>query len=126
MTRKRKPKRKKPGRRRNARLEPRRGTEIDDARVRELLKRPSDFGYSGDIEGMFETWTLGPVIEHRDSDILTKANRKALEQWLESDSSLSSEYQITGANHWAVGWVDHLSYRVLDDRGYVARPVQQR
>jgi len=88
---------------------------------REALSRPGDFGYFGDREGMFETWTLGPTIETRDSDIREKSNAQAIKAMLKSDPSLEEDWEITGCKHWAVGWVDHLSFRVLDDEGELTR-----
>lgn len=88
---------------------------------REALRRPSDFGYSGGRDGMFETWSLGPCIETRDSDIREEANAAAMKVMLKSDSSLEEDWEITGCRHWAVGWVDHLSFRVLDDEGELTR-----
>lgn len=95
--------------------------ELSEAEIADALSMPSDFGYRGDNEELFETWSLGPVIETRDSDLLTKANRAALMRHLESDPSLADDYSIVGASHWACGWVDHLSFRVLDSEGKQTR-----
>lgn len=100
------------------------GKKIDPdllAWVEEMLQRPGSFGYSGDQEGMFQTWSLGPAILTRDSDVLEKANAIALQHHLEElakkDKSLKGEWEITHASHWAVGWVDHLSFHAIDDAG---------
>ncbi len=85
---------------------------IDDA-----LERPSSFGlWSGHPHygDMFDTWSLGPVIEHRDSPILDKANAEALRRYLAKDETLESEYYFTECNHWAVGWVTHLSFHACE------------
>lgn len=92
--------------------------------IRSALERPSSFGLSLDHEHydeMFKTWSLGPVIEHRDSGTLDKANAEALRRHLASDPSLADDYCETGANHWAVGWVTHLSFRVLNEQGELTR-----
>jgi hypothetical protein len=76
----------------------------------DAMQRPSDFGYFGDNENMFVTWSLGPVIETRDSDIQEKSNAEALRRFLASDPSLEGEYRFGRCGHWACGWVEHLSF----------------
>lgn len=83
--------------------------------VQQALQRPSDFGYFGGDPAMFDTWSLGPVIRHRDSGLLDQSNAEALEAHLKSDASLDADWRISGCSHWAVGWVDHLSFRVVED-----------
>lgn len=101
-------------------------TDLDESKLvtwaKESLHRPGSFGYFGDDKDrMFVTWSLGPVIEHRDSGISDKSNAKALKDFLESDPSLEEEWKITGCSHWAVGWVDHLSFHAVDDSGAPTR-----
>jgi len=88
---------------------------ITDGEIADALKRPSDFAYFGDNDEMFETWSLGPVIRTRDSGILEESNAAALERHLESDKSLEGDWTITGASHWGPGWVDHVSFKVIED-----------
>jgi len=94
------------------------GVEID---AQKLLARPSDFGWFGDKDRMFQTWALGPVIEHRDSGLLAKSNARVLKRELARAAAAGEiepeSWEIVGCSHWAVGHVDHLSYRVLDDAG---------
>ena len=78
------------------------------------LEPPDSFGYFGDNEEMFETWSLGPTIVHRDSPILNQSNARSIIKHLEGDKSLEGEWRVTECNHWAVGWVKHLSFRVVD------------
>jgi len=104
---------------RNPRLDT--DVEITEDDIHKALKRPESFGYSGYNKEMFETWALGPVIRTRDSGLLEQSNADALEDYLQSDPSLEDEWEITGANHWAVGWVDHLSFRVIDENGEPTR-----
>lgn len=86
--------------------------------IKAVLKRPSDFGYFGDNEEMFVTWSLGPVIRHRDSDILEQSNADALEKCLnEEHPELSEDWSITQCSHWCVGWCDHFSFRVVNPDG---------
>ena len=95
---------------------------VSEKWLNQSLKRPADFAYFGeDQEEMFKTWSLGPVIEHRDSGLLDRANAKALLGFLKSDPSLGSDYKVTECNHWAVGWVRHLSFRALDGQGEPTR-----
>lgn len=89
--------------------------------VFEALEPPSDFGYGGDNEQMFVTWSLGPVIEHRDSGLAQKSNAKTIVKILENDPSLEGEWELVSCNHWAVGWVEHLSFRVVDKDGKPSR-----
>lgn len=90
--------------------------DYTEQELREALAQPDNFGYSGDLP-LFETWSLGPVVDHRDASLLAKANWKALEKELKRHKSWENQWQLTGANHWAVGWVEHLSFEVLDDKG---------
>lgn len=86
--------------------------------IAEALRRPSDFGYSGDRDEMFSTWSLGPIIETCDSSLLDQANAQALKQHLEEDwPELADDWEIVGCNHWAVRWVDHLSFRAVEADG---------
>lgn len=86
-----------------------------------LLKHPADFGYFGDNDQMFKTWTLGPVIHHRDSGVLHKSNSRVLFARLAKEAEAGliepDSWEEVECNHWVVGWVCHLSYRVLDDQG---------
>src|SRR6185369_4546023 len=79
------------------------------------MKRPESFGYFGDDKDkMFHTWAIGPVIETRDSDALTRSNAEALRRFLASDPSLEDEYRLTECSHWAVGHVTHLSFHAYE------------
>lgn len=85
--------------------------ETAQAYCKKLLDRPSDFGYFGNLD-MFKTWSLGPIIEHRDSTLIDQSNASEIKKIFESHSEHESDWAITSYNHWAVGWVDHLSLRV--------------
>ena len=91
--------------------------DITQKDIADALRRPSSFGYGGDNDKMFVTWSLGPVIETRDSDILAQSNAAALTKHLESIPEIGEDWTITECSHWACGWVRHLSFRVLDDDG---------
>jgi len=91
--------------------------DISPDEIREALDQPDSFGYSGDLD-LFETWSLGPVIRTRDSRLLDQSNADATEKHLTEDyPALAAEWEITTCNHWAVGWVDHLSFRAVDAGG---------
>lgn len=103
-------------------------TRLDETRVditpkdiEKALSRPRDFGYGGGNEEMFKTWSLGPTIQHRDSGLLDRSNALALRRYLEKDPSLADDYTIMSASHWAVGWVEHISFRVVDPDGSPSR-----
>lgn len=85
--------------------------------IADALKRPRDFGYWGGNDQIFKTWSIGPVIRTRDSDILQESNADALERALEEAFPHSADYRVERFNHWAVGWVEHLSFRAVTKNG---------
>jgi hypothetical protein len=89
--------------------------DLDKKEIEELLDYPSDFGYFGDNKELFKTWTLGPVVVHRDSGLLDQSNSKALKNYLNEIVDLEDSYEFIECNHWAVGWVEHLTYKVIDE-----------
>jgi hypothetical protein len=95
-------------------------SNITEKEITEALRQPSDFGLSSHAEHseeMFVTWSLGPVIRHRDSNLLDQVNADALEKHLHEDHpELEDEWCITSCNHWAVGWVDHLSFHAVNEK----------
>jgi len=98
--------------------------DITEQDIKDALNRPGDFGLSPNHEHydeMFYTWSLGPVIRHRDSGLLEESNADALEKHLNEDETLENDWEITSCNHWAVGWCDHLSFKVLDGNGEPSR-----
>lgn len=96
--------------------------EDAEAWMRKALRLPSNFGCSDKRIG--DTWALGPVILTRDSNILEQSNSAAIRRRLESDPSLEDDWCITSAHHWAVGWVDHLSFRVAEPNGEPSRAAR--
>lgn len=95
--------------------------EEQAAWVTDALRRPDDFGYRGGNDEMFHTWSLGPALQHRDSDLRDKSNAKAIVETLESDPSLKNDWCVASSGHWAVGWIEQLSFRVLDGDGSISR-----
>ncbi len=79
----------------------------------QLLELPEDFIYYGPYP-VGETWGIGPMTDSRDSDVLTRANGTALRMEL-SDLGCEEDWDIASFNHWAVGWVENVIYKVVDD-----------
>lgn len=91
--------------------------------AREALTSPRDFAYFGDLD-LGTTWSLGPVILTRDSDLLAQSNGAATVAAFEAAHGPEGEengWVITRCSHWAVGWVEHLSFRVLEEDGTPSR-----
>jgi hypothetical protein len=97
--------------------------EVSEDEIKKALEMPSDFGYSGDLP-IGETWAIGPVIRSRDSNIREQSNADVLERELKRIREFDDEWQIVSANHWAVGWVDHLAFHAVDDEGNPTRIFQ--
>lgn len=87
--------------------------------------RPSDFGYSGNLD-LFNTWTLGQVLEHRDSGLLDQSNSAMIQAELEKHPEFNGQWEITHCGHWAVGWCDHLSYKVIESKHNVLHTTVYR
>ena len=86
--------------------------------VRQLLQSPADCGlFPGHPAYKGAHWCIGPVIEHRDSDPRDKAKARALIKALKARKDLQEMWELHNFRHWAVGWVKHLSFRVLGDDG---------
>ena len=83
--------------------------------IKKALTLPNSFG-TGDTR-FGRTWALGPIIETRDSDALARSNARVLKRELEARPEFEGQWEVTGCNHWAVGWVDHLSFVPVDDKG---------
>lgn len=94
--------------------------EVTEDDVRKALKAPRDFGSHGD-DDLFVTWSLGPLMRHRDSSLLDESNADALIKHLESDPTLADDWCVKRCSHWAVGWVDHLSFRAVEADGAPTR-----
>jgi len=89
------------------------------ADVSEALRMPSDFGYHGDLP-IGKTWSLGPMILNRDSGPLEQANAQSVRTAFTEAFGEESEdngWTVTRCNHWAVGWVEHLSFKAIDENG---------
>lgn len=93
-----------------------------DINIDEWRRMPSYFLCSDARIG--DTWGLGPVIRTRDSSILETSNADAIERILteaEERGDIGEDtWCITGASHWAHGWVDHVSV-LLEENGEPSR-----
>jgi hypothetical protein len=85
--------------------------DSDDKKIKALLQRTIGFG------DMFKTWTLGPIIRRRDASILSQANEKTIKDMLNSKPEFKSKWRLTTRFVPAFGWVEHLSYEVVDTNG---------
>lgn len=98
--------------------------EFTPNEIKQALARPRDFGWFGDDE-TFTTWALGPVIQHRDSGLIDRSNAAVMQRWLAEAAKRGEiepdSWRVVSASHWAVGWVEHLSYRVIDEEGSPTR-----
>lgn len=91
--------------------------DLTPADIEEALARPPSFAYFGDEGEIFKTWALGPVIVHRDSGLIDQSNARVLKRELEKRAEWADLWRVESCSHWAVGHVDHLSYRVVGDDG---------
>ncbi len=91
--------------------------DISDNDIRTALRRPDSFGYVGSNEELFTTWSLGPVVLTRDSNLLDRSNYKALVTHLGTLPHLDADWDMIEASHWGVGWVKHLSFRAVEKDG---------
>lgn len=76
-----------------------------------------DFGYFGDLP-IGETWAF-TISVHRDSGSLDRSNYRTIARDMET--RFPGDVETVHAGHWAVGWIDHLAVRMLDDAGEVTR-----
>lgn len=93
---------------------------IDPSEVEEALRLPDSFALDADhpVSKDPEHWALGPTTGTRDSGLLDQSNRDALIEHLRKDhAALRKDWRITSCSHWAVGWVEHLSFRALNKDG---------
>jgi hypothetical protein len=84
--------------------------DIDEAAIR-ALKVP-EYYWGAQTELVREGW--GTVFEiHRDSDLLAQSNYETIRQLLNEKYEEYEDWQVEGATHWLVGWMDTLMVRVL-------------
>ena len=90
--------------------------------AREALTHPPDSSFSDD--DLFVTWGL-TIGMHRDSDLVDVSNFERVTE--DMRRVFPADVYVTHAGHWAVGWADQLTVRVLepwaDPYDYTARDV---
>lgn len=62
-------------------------------------------------------WCLGPVVQTRDSDALTKVNHEALVEALEEHKVPESTYVFRDFNHAGCGWLTRMCFMVVTAKG---------
>ena len=84
------------------------------------LNRQRDFAqFDGKAVDDPDHWTIGPAMLSRDSPLRVEINFEELEKALEAAGHLEGEWEMVRCSHWAVGWLEHLSFRVIDEAGKV-------
>lgn len=103
--------------------------QVFNSDPKKLLERPRYYRHEGE-DKYFDTWSLGPVIKTRDSDLVTRANYKSIKVILSKEYPLDSEncpWEISHCRHDAVGWVRHLSFQVfLDEEKTQVHPIVKK
>jgi hypothetical protein len=89
---------------------------VTQRQIEEALTGPEHFIYFGDLP-IGTTWSIGPVIQHRDSTLIEQANAIALRKELSEHPEFENDWLIERMNHWAVGWVAHLCFRAINEDG---------
>jgi hypothetical protein len=74
-----------------------------------------DYAYFGDLD-VGNTWAHTLSV-HRDSDLLGQSNWEVILKDMEE--KFPKDVTEERASHWAVGWIDKLMVRMLDDDGCV-------
>jgi hypothetical protein len=97
--------------------------EITEQELEQALERPHNFGggfaYHGDNEEMFQTWSIGPALQTRDSGLKAESNTDAMLRSLEEAEKAGviepDSWKMISASHWGCGWVDHLTFKACDE-----------
>ena len=80
-------------------------------------KHIPDFGYHGSLD-LGITWAFTFSV-HRDSDRLSRSNWEVISEDMLKKHPATVE--ITHCGHWAVGWIDHLTVKMIDKNGRITR-----
>jgi len=104
------------------RIEP---VELTAEDVKDYLRRPQAFAlwsHADHYEEFFKTRALGPTVVHRESDSATRSDFEVMGNYLrELPFEEGEDWAFMRCGHAAVGWCEHLSFRVLDENGEVAQ-----
>ena len=74
-----------------------------------------DFSYSGELD-LGRTWAF-TIAQTRDSDALVLSNFQTI--WDDMFKRFPEDVENTRCSHWACGWVEYLTVRMLDSEGQV-------
>jgi hypothetical protein len=85
------------------------------------LGHPNDFGYYGDLD-LFNTWGLCYALEHRDSNTFEQSNSAYIQAQIKA-RGLSESFEVLHFGHWAVGWIEQLAIKLVDDNGELNKPA---
>jgi hypothetical protein len=64
---------------------------------------------------MFSTWGISPFAQTRDSDALARSNWAVISKDL--TDRFGDDVEVISCSHWACGWIEHLTVRVIDEHG---------
>ena len=86
--------------------------------IEQARQKPRDFWYHGDLDQYHSKATWGPVWgQSRDSDVVERSNwdvvTKALTEKFGGESE-ENGWIIERASHWAVGWVESITIKLVD------------
>lgn len=70
-----------------------------------------DFAYSGALP-LGDTWAFS-IARHRDSEILEQSNWHVIQT--DMQERFPDDVEVVWCSHWAVGWIEHLAVRLIDD-----------
>ncbi len=85
--------------------------------AKQALEKPSDFGWWG-FDEMFDTWGFSGIDMNRDSDILQISNYHAAIKDCKhefGEDVWDENFQCVGFGHWAVGHVDRVCVKILNN-----------
>jgi hypothetical protein len=83
----------------------------------QALTKPEDFGWWG-REEMFNTWGWAGIDKNNSSNVLDECNFDVIVKDLAS--RYPDDFDVVGLKHWAVGHVDRLTVRILNEPGDIA------
>lgn len=77
-----------------------------------MMTYPDSYGTSD--HDLFVTWGLSPFGQHRDSGLLDQSNFACVLRDLQAE--FPDDVSVQHAGHWAVGWCDTITIRVIRER----------
>ena len=98
--------------------DPRRADPVFQELAEQIIRESDDipdFFYTGDLP-LGKTWGM-TFSRSRDSDLVEVSNFESIQKDLEE--RFGNDVTVERFNHWAVGWVDRVMVRMLEDNGNV-------